>query len=196
MWGERNSTEHNSIRDLEANVCGLLERYNPGASLKHFLINGIYLNQGGGHGMFAGDIWSTGLLHNCRYSWKQWELLFQGCEQSKRRFLPHVHWPTFFIYDIGKSSFSSLSTCWQAQHFSPRTCRFLKELRSWTYWSTDGTPADGLKLLSLSTQNFAGSFNSHQIGFKLHMYRRHWITTICLILTYWKLSNCIWSSYG
>lgn len=121
---------------------------------------------------------------------------FQGCEQSKRRFLPHVHWPTFFIYDIGKSSFSSLSTCWQAQHFSPRTCRFLKELRSWTYWSTDGTPADGLKLLSLSTQNFAGSFNSHQIGFKLHMYRRHWITTICLILTYWKLSNCIWSSYG
>lgn len=27
---------------------------------------------------------------------------FEGCEQSKRRFLPHVHWPTFSTYDLGK----------------------------------------------------------------------------------------------
>lgn len=53
---------------------------------------------------------------------------FEGCEQSKRRFLPHVHWPTFSTYDLGKRAafISDEHLLVGATLHSPRTCRFLK----------------------------------------------------------------------
>lgn len=53
---------------------------------------------------------------------------FEGCEQSKRRFLPHVHWPIFSTYDLGKRAafISDEHLLVGATLHSPRTCRFLK----------------------------------------------------------------------
>lgn len=56
----------------------------------------------------------------------------EGCEQSKRRFLPHVHWPTFSTYDLGKRAafLSDEHLLVGATLHSPRTCSFLKWLTS------------------------------------------------------------------
>lgn len=50
----------------------------------------------------------------------------EGCEQSKSRFLPHVHWPTFSTFDLEKRAafLSDEHLLEGATLQSPRACCF------------------------------------------------------------------------
>lgn len=95
------------------------------------ILNGLFMNQKSGKEPWhvVGDIRSKELYTaNLKVFMVTMRTEFEGCEQSKRRFLPHVHWPTFSTYELGKRAafISEEHLLVGATLHSPRTCRFLK----------------------------------------------------------------------